>query len=67
MKSIPFSGIAEPEQLGVITHALESFCREAGIAPGTAAYEDAAWLVMTLLSSGMSTTCLLYTSPSPRD
>jgi hypothetical protein len=52
---MPFSGVADPDQLSVLTDALKNYCREAGIEPGTPAHEDAAWLVMTLFSSGMST------------
>ena len=52
---MPFSGIADPDQLRVLTDALDTYCREAGIERGSAAHEDAAWLVVTLFSSGMST------------
>jgi hypothetical protein len=52
---MPFSGIACPEELRVLRQALRAYCQEAGIEPGTAAHEDAAWLVMTLFSSGVST------------
>ena len=51
---MPFSGIADAEQLCVLTQALDAYCREAGVAPGTPAHDDAAWLVMTLFSSGIS-------------
>jgi hypothetical protein len=52
---MPFSGVADPDQLHILTEALAHHCREAGIEPGTPAHDDAAWLVMTLFSSGMST------------
>jgi len=39
----------------MLIDALEGHCREAGIEQGTAAHDDAAWLVMTLFSSGIST------------
>ena len=52
---MPFSGVADPDQLRILRDALVAHCREAGIKPGTPAHHDAAWLVITLFSSGMST------------
>ena len=55
MRPMPFSGVADPDQLRVLTEALESYCREAGVEPGTKAHDDAARLVMSLFSTGAST------------
>jgi hypothetical protein len=48
-------GIAHPKQLAMLTKALQDYCREAGIEPGTPAYEDAGCLVMSLFQDGVST------------
>jgi len=48
-------GIAYPKQLAMLTEALQDYCREAGIEPGTPAYEDAGCLVMSLFQDGIST------------
>jgi hypothetical protein len=49
---MPFSGVANPKQLAILTTALETYCRDAGIEPGTSAHEDAARLVISLFSTG---------------
>ena len=43
-----FNGIAYPDQLTVLTTALEDYCRTNHIEPGSPAFEDAARLIMQL-------------------
>ena len=50
-----FTGIANPEQLRVLTEALARYCRSAGIEPGTLEHENAAAFLMTLFTSGAAT------------
>ena len=47
-------GIAHPEDLSILTKALQECCRLACIEPGTTAYEDAGRLIMVLFESGIS-------------
>jgi hypothetical protein len=49
-----FNRIAYPEELQILTEAVQNFCRAEGIQPGTADYEDAAHLVMHLFNSGVA-------------
>ena len=50
-----FSGIAQPEQLAILTTALDEYCRAEQIDVGTPAYEDAARLIMQLFNNGAFT------------
>ena len=50
-----FNGIAYPDQLTVLTTALEDYCRSNHVEPGTPAYEDAARLIMQLFNNGAFT------------
>ena len=47
-------GIAQPEQLTVLTKALGVYCHAAEIEPGTREYEDAGRLVMSLFNNGVT-------------
>jgi hypothetical protein len=49
------NGVANPEQLAMLTKALEDFASEAHVVPGTQAYEDAAYQIMFLYECGFST------------
>ena len=46
--------VAYPEQLRVLTKALQQYCRLAHIQAGTPAYDDAGRLIMVLFESGIS-------------
>ena len=48
-------GIAHPEQLTALTKALEDYCREARIEPGTQEYDHARHMVWMLFESGVET------------
>lgn len=52
---MPFSGITYPEQLAVLTDALQRHCRETGIEPKTPAYHDAGRLAIILFERGITT------------
>ena len=52
---MPFTGIAYPHQLAVLTKALESHCREFGIEPKSPAYYDAGRLAIVLFEGGAAT------------
>ncbi len=48
-------GIADPDQLAILTKAVDEHCREAGIDPTSEERDAIAGLVMTLFSNGKST------------
>ena len=48
-------GIAYPKQLTTLTKALEDYCREACIEPGTQEYDHARHVVWMLFESGVKT------------
>jgi hypothetical protein len=48
-------GIAEPEQLQLLSEALEHYCRTAKIDKGTVEHENAAALFISLLATGAAT------------
>jgi len=50
-----FNGIAHPEQLAILTTALEDYCRAEHIETGKPAHEDAARLIMQLFNNGAFT------------
>jgi len=49
-----FTGIVHPEQLTILTKALQEYCRLAQIQPDTPDYDDAGRLIMVLFESGIS-------------
>lgn len=59
---MPFRGIAYPEQLAVLTDALQRHCREFSIEPDTPAYRDAGRLAIILFESGITTSEDLVTA-----
>jgi hypothetical protein len=63
---MPFTGVINPEQLSVLTKALQDYCRDVHIEPSTAAYNDAGRLALLLFESGITTadelTIALHTS-----
>ena len=52
---MPVSGIAEPEQLAVLTAVLDEICMAAGIEPDSPEREDAALLLIRLYWDGHRT------------
>ena len=48
------SGIAQPEQLAVLTKVLQEYCAAAHIEPGTLEYEDASRRMMDLHERGIT-------------
>ena len=50
-----FTGVANPDQLRVLTEASELYCRSAGIEHGTVEHKNAAALIVTLFTSGAAT------------
>lgn len=52
---MPFSGIVEPEQLTILTVAVEHQCLQAGIDPASPEREEIARLVMALFTNGAAT------------
>lgn len=52
---MPFTGIAYPHQLAVLTEALEKHCEEFGIQPKSQAYYDAGRLAIVLFEGGSAT------------
>ncbi|UVK57563.1 hypothetical protein DBIPINDM_008164 (plasmid) [Mesorhizobium sp. AR02] len=48
---MPFTGIAEPEQLCMLCQALDEYCRTYGISDEQSR-EHAAWLVMSAFTNG---------------
>jgi hypothetical protein len=52
---VPFSRIANPEQLAVLTAALNDYCLANGIEPGTPAQLRAAKLVLAVFNGGANT------------
>lgn len=52
---MPFTGITYPEQLAVLTKALQSHCSEFNIEPNSPAYYDAGRLAIMLFESGIAT------------
>ena len=53
MKITQFHSVIDPEQFRALTEALETYCCEAGVTPGTPAHAEAAWILMTLFSLGI--------------
>jgi hypothetical protein len=49
-----FDGIASPDQLRVLTQALQDFCRAERIEPDSPDYDDAAYMIMQLFCSGVA-------------
>jgi hypothetical protein len=45
---MPFRTIADPEERGVLTIALEEYCQENGIDPASDEYQDARQLLIML-------------------
>ena len=52
---MPFTGITYPDQLAVLTKALQSHCSEFDIEPNSPAYYDAGRRAMILFESGIAT------------
>jgi hypothetical protein len=52
---VGFTGIADPDQLAVLTMAVDEHCREIGIDPASDERAEIAHLVMTLFRNGAST------------
>jgi hypothetical protein len=52
---MPFTGIVYPQQLRVLTEALQSHCSEFNIEPDSPAYYEAGRLAIILFESGMAT------------
>jgi hypothetical protein len=50
------TGIVHPEQLAILTEALEKYCLAADIEPGSPAHDDAGRQIMFLFECGFSTT-----------
>ncbi|QPC95724.1 hypothetical protein [Mesorhizobium sp. INR15] len=48
---MPFTGIAEPEQLGMLGQAVEEYCLIHGISD-VQGRDDAAWLIMSAYTNG---------------
>ena len=48
---MPFTGIAEPEQLSMLCQALTEYCRTYGISDQQAR-DHVAWLVMSAFTNG---------------
>lgn len=51
------TGIANPAQLKVLTEALDAYCLDHAIEPGSIAYEDAGRLLISIFSRGETCTC----------
>jgi hypothetical protein len=47
-----FTGICDPEQLAVLSNALDDHCAKYGIEPFSPDHEDASYLVMSLFMQG---------------
>lgn len=62
---MPFTGIANPEQLEVLSAALEAYCRASHIEPETQAYEDAARHIMALFNNGAVEIPKVLCTPPP--
>ena len=52
---MPFTGIVYPQQLAVLTEALQCHCSEFNIEPDSPAYYDAGRLAIILFESGIAT------------
>ena len=67
-----FSGIAHPEELQLLTEALQSYCTDAQIEPHSDEYEKVAKLIMALFTNGaatpeeLATALLKHRSPAPK-
>jgi hypothetical protein len=48
-------GVVHPEQLAMLTEALDVYCRDAGIKPDTPEYEMAGHRVIALFENGAQT------------
>jgi hypothetical protein len=51
-----FTGIYRPEQLAVLSNALDEYCASRGIEQSSPDHEDASYLVMAVSRKGASTT-----------
>ena len=60
-----FSGIADPEQLAVLTTVLNDICTAAGIAPQSDARDDIAALLLDLYQNGYSSEDQLRAALNP--
>lgn len=47
-----FPGIADPEQLKILTSAFENYCLASNIEPGTQAYDNAALHIIAMYNNG---------------
>lgn len=45
---MPFRNIADPKERGILTTALDEYCRENHVDPGSPEYEDARQLMVLL-------------------
>jgi hypothetical protein len=45
---MPFRGIADPEERGILTAALDAYCRDNNIKPESREYDDARRLLVML-------------------
>lgn len=52
---VPLSGIVDPEELNILTLALQRYCDRLGIEAGTPAYFDAGARAISLFESGIVT------------
>jgi hypothetical protein len=51
-----FKGVMNPQQLAMLTAALDGFCKNAAIEPNTYEFDEARYLVMSLYCKGATTT-----------
>ena len=52
---MPFRDVADPEQLAMLKAVLNDFCHEAGVEPGSEAYDDVEFMVMRFYWAGYRT------------
>jgi hypothetical protein len=52
---MPFTGICSPEQLAVLTKAMDNYCAKHGIARPSHQREDVGYAVLTLFMKGAET------------
>jgi hypothetical protein len=45
---MPFRGVADPEERGILTAALDEYCRQNGINPESREFDDARQLLVML-------------------
>jgi hypothetical protein len=55
VRRMSFNGIADSEQLAMLTTVLDDYCQEAGLAPGTHARDRAGRVLMALYCNGSTT------------